>query len=72
MIAAGRGGSIVNVSSIAATSVLGRDSLAYGVAMAGTLQLTRELAIAWAPHGIRVNAIQPCQFEPPWVSWRPR
>ena len=68
MIAAGRGGSIVNVSSIAGSSVLGRDSLAYGVAMAGTIQLTRELAIAWAPHGIRVNAIQPCQFVNPGLQ----
>jgi NAD(P)-dependent dehydrogenase (short-subunit alcohol dehydrogenase family) len=62
MIAAGRGGSIVSVSSIAGSSVLGRESLAYGVAMAGAEQLTRELAVAWAPHGIRVNAIKPCQF----------
>lgn len=62
MIAAGRGGSIVSVSSIAGSSVLGRESLAYGVAMAGVDQLTRELAVAWAPYGIRVNAIKPCQF----------
>ena len=62
MIAAGRPGSIVNVSSTAATTVLNRDSLAYGVSMAGVIQLTRELAVAWAPYGIRVNAIQPCQF----------
>ena len=62
MIAAGRGGSIVNMSSIAGSTVLGRETLAYGPAMAGIIQLTRELAIAWAPHGIRVNAIQACQF----------
>lgn len=68
MIAADRGGSIVNVSSIAGTTVLGRESLAYGVGMAGVIQLTRELAIAWAPHGIRVNAIQPCQFVNPGLQ----
>lgn len=62
MIAAGHGGSIVSISSIAGSSVLGRESLAYGVAMAGVDQLTRELAVAWAPNGIRVNAIKPCQF----------
>lgn len=62
MIAAGHGGSIVSISSIAGSSVLGRESLAYGVAMAGVDHLTRELAVAWAPHGIRVNAIRPCQF----------
>lgn len=68
MIAAGRRGSIVNVSSTAATSVLNRDSLAYGVSMAGVIQLTRELAVAWAPYGIRVNAIQPCQFVNPGLQ----
>jgi len=68
MIAAGHGGSIVNISSIAGSSVLGRETLAYGTAMAGVIQLTRELAIAWAPHGIRVNAIQPCQFVNPGLQ----
>ena len=68
MIAAGRRGSIVNVSSTAATSVLNRDSLAYAVSMAGVIQLTRELAVAWAPYGIRVNAIQPCQFVNPGLQ----
>ena len=28
---------------------------------AGIIQLTRELAVEWAPHRIRVNAIQPAQ-----------
>jgi len=68
MISAGHGGSIVSVSSIAGSSVLGRESLAYGVAMAGVEQLTRELAVAWAPHGIRVNAIKPCQFVNPGLQ----
>jgi NAD(P)-dependent dehydrogenase (short-subunit alcohol dehydrogenase family) len=62
MIRGGRPGSIVNVSSIAGISALGRGNLAYGVSKAGVEQLTRELAIEWAHHDIRVNAIQPCQF----------
>ncbi len=62
MIAAGRGGSIVNVSSIAGSSVLGRGNMGFGVSKAGVEQLTRELAVEWAHHGIRVNAIEPCQF----------
>jgi NAD(P)-dependent dehydrogenase (short-subunit alcohol dehydrogenase family) len=62
MISAGRGGSIVNISSIAGASSLGRGNLAYGTSKSGVNQLTRELAIEWAHHGIRVNAIQPCQF----------
>jgi NAD(P)-dependent dehydrogenase (short-subunit alcohol dehydrogenase family) len=62
MIAAGRGGSVVSISSIAGSTALGRGNLAYGVSKAGLIQMTRELAVAWAHHGIRVNAIQPCQF----------
>jgi len=62
MIARGRGGSIVNVSSIASASSLGRGNLAYGTSKSGVNQLTRELAVEWAHHGIRVNAIQPAQF----------
>jgi NAD(P)-dependent dehydrogenase (short-subunit alcohol dehydrogenase family) len=62
LIAEGRPGSIVSISSIAAASALGRGNLAFGVSKAGVDQLTRELAVAWAPHGIRVNSILPCQF----------
>ena len=59
---AGDGGSIINVSSIAAASALGRGNLAFGVSKSGVEQLTRELAIEWATAGVRVNAIRPCQF----------
>jgi NAD(P)-dependent dehydrogenase (short-subunit alcohol dehydrogenase family) len=62
MIAQGGGGAIVNMSSIAGASSLGRGNLAYGASKSGVNQLTRELAVEWAHHGIRVNAIQPCQF----------
>ena len=62
MIAQGDGGAIVNVSSIASASSLGRGNLAYGASKSGVNQLTRELAVEWAHHGIRVNGIQPCQF----------
>ena len=55
-------GSIVNVSSIAGVSSLGRGNLGFGVSKAGVEQLTRELAVEWATSGVRVNAIRPCQF----------
>jgi NAD(P)-dependent dehydrogenase (short-subunit alcohol dehydrogenase family) len=58
MIAAGTGGSIVNISSTA--SVLARPGIAhYGASKAGLNQLTRVLAVELAPHKIRVNAILP-------------
>ena len=65
MIAAGRGGSIVNISSINGSSALGRGNLAYSITKGGVNMLTRELAVEWAPHGIRVNAVQPCQTRTP-------
>jgi NAD(P)-dependent dehydrogenase (short-subunit alcohol dehydrogenase family) len=68
MIAAGRGGSIVNFASIAGVSALGRGNMAYSVAKSGVVQLTRETSFAWAPHNIRVNAVLPCQFTNAW--WR--
>jgi NAD(P)-dependent dehydrogenase (short-subunit alcohol dehydrogenase family) len=61
MIAAGRGGSIVNISSIAGASALGRGNLAHSVNKGAVNMLTKELAVEWAKHGIRVNAILPCQ-----------
>lgn len=70
MIAAGVGGSIVNFSSIAGSSAIGRGNTAYSTAKAGINQLTRELAVEWGRHGIRVNAVQPCQFVTPgFQAW---
>lgn len=65
MILAGRSGSIINLSSIAGSTAIGRGNVAYSVAKAGVNQLTRELAVEWSGYGIRVNAIQPCQIETP-------
>ncbi len=61
MIAAGSGGSIINISSIAGATALGRGNLVHSVNKGAVNQLTKELAVEWAKHGIRVNAILPCQ-----------
>lgn len=61
MIAAGRGGSIINISSIAGAAALGRGNLAHSVNKSAINMMTKELAVEWAKHGIRVNAILPCQ-----------
>ncbi len=62
LIDAGQPGSIVNVSSIGGVSSLGRGNFSYGITKAGVNQLTRELAVVWGRHGIRVNAVAPCQI----------
>jgi NAD(P)-dependent dehydrogenase (short-subunit alcohol dehydrogenase family) len=56
--ARGIGGAIIQVSSTAAHTV--RPGIAhYAAAKAGLSQLTRVLAVEWAPLGIRVNAVGP-------------
>jgi NAD(P)-dependent dehydrogenase (short-subunit alcohol dehydrogenase family) len=65
LIAQGGGGSIINISSIAGSSALGRGNFVYSVTKGGINQLTRELAVEWSMHRIRVNAIQPAQIMTP-------
>jgi NAD(P)-dependent dehydrogenase (short-subunit alcohol dehydrogenase family) len=65
MIAAGRGGSIVNVSSVAAFKG-GRpgalQASGYAASKGAVVSLTRDLAGSWAHHGIRVNCLAPGWF----------
>jgi gluconate 5-dehydrogenase len=60
MIARGRG-RIVNLASIAGELGL-PGTLAYSASKGGVVQLTRALAVEWAPHNVRVNAIAPSWF----------
>lgn len=63
MIAAGRGGRIINVASSNASRVgRGIGGRHYETAKAALVQFTRAVAVDWAPHGITVNAICPGLF----------
>lgn len=65
MIRQKSGGSIVHVSSISSVRALGRGTGAYAAAKAGLNALIREQAVEWAPYGIRVNGVAPCQVRSP-------
>ena len=58
LVAAKRGGSLVNIASILGERV-GKAVAPYCASKAGLLHLTRALALEWAEHGIRVNALAP-------------
>jgi len=58
-------GVIVNIASVAAFvgAPAGKmDAIAYNASKGGVVAFTRDLAVKWAPHGIRVNAIAPGWF----------
>lgn len=57
-IAAGQPGVIVSVASTHGIVGL-TGSSTYGISKAGIIHMTRMLAIEWAPHAIRVNAVAP-------------
>ena len=61
------GASVVNLASMSAlravTMVPG-----YSAAKSGIVNLTRNLAVKWAPHGIRVNAVAPGVIATPMTA----
>lgn len=58
LIAAGRGGCIVNIASIYAL-VGAAERSTYGISKAALIGMTRTLAVEWGKHNIRVNAVAP-------------
>jgi len=61
MVDAGRGGSIINITSVSSGPPLSK-VFTYGIAKAGVNQITQFLAREFAPHKVRVNAILPGFF----------
>jgi NAD(P)-dependent dehydrogenase (short-subunit alcohol dehydrogenase family) len=62
MVAAGKAGSIVNIASVLGMRVAS-SLLPYVAAKAALVQVTKALALEWARHRIRVNAIAPGYIE---------
>jgi NAD(P)-dependent dehydrogenase (short-subunit alcohol dehydrogenase family) len=60
-------GAIVNMSSINEKFGL-PDHVAYSISKGGISQLTRAMAVALAPHGIRVNAVGPGTIDTPILA----
>jgi gluconate 5-dehydrogenase len=68
MIERGRGGRILNISSVRANLGINAGYSAYVAAKGAISSLTRQWATEWATHGIQVNAIMPTFVDTPQVA----
>ena len=62
------GGSIVNVSSVAALRYIGKPQVGYSAAKAALIQFTRTTAIIHASTGVRLNCVVPGLMHTPLVE----
>jgi NAD(P)-dependent dehydrogenase (short-subunit alcohol dehydrogenase family) len=68
VMVAGGAGSIINVSSIIATTSVGPHYISYSSSKAAVNQFTRSVAIQYADRNIRCNAIMPGLMRTPMVE----
>jgi 2-deoxy-D-gluconate 3-dehydrogenase len=69
MIAAGRPGAIINIASIMGLSGGGLyPNISYQTTKGAIINMTRALAVEWAPNGIRVNAVAPTYVRTPFIG----
>ncbi|MCF3934570.1 SDR family oxidoreductase [Acuticoccus sp. M5D2P5] len=69
MIAAGTKGSIVQTGSIMSLSGGGvYPNISYQTTKGAIVNMTRALAVEWAPAGIRVNAVAPTYVRTPFIK----
>ena len=68
MLGDGKGGSIINLSSVAGLNGMRGMPAAYQATKGAVTNLTKSLAANWADRGVRVNAIAPGEIETSMVS----
>ena len=65
-----KAGSIINVASTSGIRFTGAVQVGYAATKAGVIQLSRVVAVQYAPKGIRVNTVIPGQLHTPMVEAR--
>lgn len=65
-----KAGAIINIASTSGLRWTGSAQIAYAASKAGVIQLSRTLAVQYAPHNIRVNTVVPGQLHTPMVEAR--
>ena len=69
MIERNEGGAIVQVASIMGLSGGGLyPNISYQTSKGAVVNMTRALAVEWAPHKIRVNAVAPTYVKTPFIA----